>query len=474
MPSASQLDPTPASPQRATPSSVICQRICKIVFSTALITSVATFIAPLATAQDLGEIARQERAKKQNNPAPPATHVYTNEDVKREEILTPEDKARFSATTQPAAVKPPQSATQLATESTPPGNADRPIGARPSIPIPSTAPNATSAPSRNSVRQSAAQKTNQIPAPKNISSAPTIRAKTGASPTTRAYISAASTTDAKSVPAPSMQPTPIPVAAANPVAQIASAITDAPTPATVPLDQMPLGDVARYYRARKRQLALANAQIDPGPVNAPSSPTLATTSPATTPLNQMPLGDVARYYRAKKREEDAAIASAAASTPETNPVPSFSAAPARVQTAPSQSATARPSKVSSSPYPLAIATMPLASVKPAPTRAPRPHPSSIRPTAHRTIARNSIAISSIASQPISRPTTSHPLVAPKRSVGGQATSIRISSGDTLWQLARKYLGAGTRWHELTSLNPNIQDPHRLQIGAQLVLHPSSA
>jgi nucleoid-associated protein YgaU len=120
---------------------------------------------------------------------------------------------------------------------------------------------------------------------------------------------------------------------------------------------------------------------------------------------------------------------------------------------------------------LTLAAMPLATMKSPPTRASRPHPSPIIPAAHRVTARRPIATSSVATRPTARPTTPHRLVAPKRSVGGNATSIRISSGDTLWQLARKYLGTGSRWHELAALNPNIQNPRRLQIGAQLVLHP---
>jgi nucleoid-associated protein YgaU len=438
MPSAPQLDPRPASHQSAAQRSVIY----RLIFSTALIASAAAFIAPLANAQDLGEIARQERAKKQSNPAPPATHVYTNEDVKREEILTPEDKTRFSATTQPANVKPAQSATQLASESTPPGNADRLIGARPQILIPTTTPKAILASAQNSIRQPIAQKIKQFSPQKNISSAPTMRAKTNPTPTTRANISAASSQP---------PPTPIPVAAAQPVTQVfaQTVINDAPSPAIVPLDQMPLGNVARYYRARKRQFALANAQIEPGPVNATSAPTVATTIPAPLQLSQMPLGDVARYYRAKKREEDAAIASFAASTPASNPVPPFSATP--VQSAPAQSAISRPSKVSTGRYPLTIATLPLASMKP-----PAASPDS--PPAARVRRHN-----------LTRTSPLVPTARPNRAVS-HATSIRVLRGDTLWQLARRYLGTGTRWRELISLNPTIQDPRHLQIGSQLVLH----
>jgi nucleoid-associated protein YgaU len=43
--------------------------------------------------QDLGDAARQERARRQHAPHR-ATHVYTNDDLKRAQILLPEDRAR--------------------------------------------------------------------------------------------------------------------------------------------------------------------------------------------------------------------------------------------------------------------------------------------------------------------------------------------------------------------------------------------
>jgi nucleoid-associated protein YgaU len=47
-------------------------------------------------AQSLGEVARQERGRKQSRPAG-SVHVYTNEDLQRPQILLPEDQARFQA-----------------------------------------------------------------------------------------------------------------------------------------------------------------------------------------------------------------------------------------------------------------------------------------------------------------------------------------------------------------------------------------
>lgn len=66
--------------------------------------------AASASAQNLGEIARRERAQKNQTP-PAATHVYTNEDLQRLQILVPEDRARFDANREnPATTATPNAA----------------------------------------------------------------------------------------------------------------------------------------------------------------------------------------------------------------------------------------------------------------------------------------------------------------------------------------------------------------------------
>jgi|GEM_PF-2525230 len=44
----------------------------------------------------------------------------------------------------------------------------------------------------------------------------------------------------------------------------------------------------------------------------------------------------------------------------------------------------------------------------------------------------------------------------------------IKQGDTLWALATKYLGAGTRWREIADLN-GITNPRTLQIGQVITI-----
>ncbi len=62
----------------------------------AVLACVLLFGVTLSFSQSLGDIARQERARKEHQPRR-ATRVYTEEDLARPKILAPEDHARFEA-----------------------------------------------------------------------------------------------------------------------------------------------------------------------------------------------------------------------------------------------------------------------------------------------------------------------------------------------------------------------------------------
>jgi len=55
------------------------------------------------------------------------------------------------------------------------------------------------------------------------------------------------------------------------------------------------------------------------------------------------------------------------------------------------------------------------------------------------------------------------------------TGVTIQPGDSLWKLARKHLGKGSRWPEFLAANASLVDPTRIQPGATLLLpHATSA
>src|SRR6267378_5995790 len=61
-----------------------------------LLFSWALFLTTECYAQDVTDAAKQERARKESQQKK-SKHVYTEEDLKRAQILTPEDRAQFEA-----------------------------------------------------------------------------------------------------------------------------------------------------------------------------------------------------------------------------------------------------------------------------------------------------------------------------------------------------------------------------------------
>jgi nucleoid-associated protein YgaU len=62
-----------------------------------LFVPLVVFFPNAVHAQDTADAARQERARKANQQKHTSPHVYTDEDLKRNKILTPEDQARVAA-----------------------------------------------------------------------------------------------------------------------------------------------------------------------------------------------------------------------------------------------------------------------------------------------------------------------------------------------------------------------------------------
>jgi len=165
-------------------------------------------------------------------------------------------------------------------------------------------------------------------------------------------------------------------------------------------------------QAKKKGQTLPAAEKPPEAIDAQSAPA------------QLPLGDIARQYRKQKQTRQ-----------------------------PQQSAE----------FHLPFSNPPLA----APIRPSPPlHPPSnrkdpfLRPLLHRpsiSVPAPALIAPSRPSVPMSHP--SSPIV----------HAVTVQRGDSLWKLALQNLGRGSRWRELLALNPGIEDPHKIEAGAQIYI-----
>ncbi len=71
-------------------------RFLRLCFPGIIFVSCTIFGAAQCSAQDVAEAARQERSQKQSKQKK-SKHVYTEQDLKRAQILTPEDRAQVEA-----------------------------------------------------------------------------------------------------------------------------------------------------------------------------------------------------------------------------------------------------------------------------------------------------------------------------------------------------------------------------------------
>jgi nucleoid-associated protein YgaU len=370
----------------------------------AVVVSLLLFTTIPAFAQTVADAARQERERKKAGTR--ATHVYTNEDLAKPQILVPEDQARVARG-------------DVATD---PVEASVPSGA----PVASSAPAQPLRPENSSVPVVSAsvqtrpktQEETLFPA-KPASSVHTHWSNTDNRPLT---VNAA--TKKATVPANSALTGP----QATPKGQIPPPDTHlpeqlqaaAPVSNATPILSIPM-------------LAAANLVTPTASSRANFVPTPVVSEPASVP--RPPIGIDTPKTVTVPIERSVADATS---------VPSPATQPSVTRE------TVRPS--------LTERTV----VRPTdPIQSPLAHPIQEDRLSKVTTKPNTQPVSAKASpSPDKYPAS---FVA-SMSAATESGTVQVQRGDSLWKLAQRYLRAGARWRELAKLNPQLEDPSLIRSG----------
>ncbi|HWN75598.1 MAG TPA: LysM peptidoglycan-binding domain-containing protein [Candidatus Udaeobacter sp.] len=240
------------------------------------------------------------------------------------------------------------------------------------------------------------------------------------------------------------------------------------------------------------------AQVEARTNNSPAAPVAPADPSVSAEKNSAPesLGEVARRYRRQKLENAQAAEAAKQQPPSRFPMnlsqPSFAApvqaaAPPvlslvapnshpRPQATPLQNiAPARPDPFSRQRFSPALPNerapfTPNFSAPPKPAislTAPAPHAPAVHAVPPAAAAQKLL----LPAKPVpARPSLAPPNAPATPSINHlSGNQIRIQPGDSLWKLARRHLGCGSRWSDLLAANPTISDPLHLQPGAVLVV-----
>lgn len=226
-------------------------------------------------------------------------------------------------------------------------------------------------------------------------------------------------------------------------------------------------DQARV-EARKKQQATTPAEQN------------AQTLPADSGQQTESLGEVARRYRREKAERGAEQATKKNFTPFPYAVPDQTLGAPRPEIAPLKGITANrgnttDSNLNEAPK-LAPSFVPRVS-SPGGKLHPRispfqPRPLLAIPRAVGVATAIPPALRTAPAIPPVPPRVEHTAPArpsPSSTMAGLKT-LQVQKGDSWWRLAERHLGSGTRWHELQSLNPAVnQQPELLKLGTIVVV-----
>jgi LysM repeat protein len=486
----------------------------RLTCSGILIISCTVFGFSQCYAQDVADAARQEQARKQNQQKK-SKHVYTDEDLKRAQILTPEDRSEVEAR---KLQQPPPPGTEdaqdpLDAQTLPP---DAPLGdvarryrkqreslrlqqaaqfhlpfvdervhatPKPSVPAeikpPALAsPNPRVMPLRTKISIPAPPQEEPFQLP--VKRSPFERPRVFLSTPPRVATSHPDTNQVTppqppAVSAAPVRPSTIPVAPAKPAAPPPVVRLNAPTRMTPRVT--PAQPAAPAVRTAPSQPSTLSVKPSEPAAPMPDFSVMPSPAFAVRVSPTQPAAPVVPVAPAQSAALPVAPSKPAAPAPDFSLMPSPALA---VRVSPKQTtapvvpaAPANPSSLSMTPSKPSAPT-PDFSVMPSPRPAVRLAPTQpVAPVVHPTPSKRPVlgVAPSQPAAPVVRVAPSQP-AAPERTapVGpAKLNVITVQPGDSLWKLAQQNLGEALRWHDLLAANPAIVDPNHIVAGSHLFL-----
>jgi len=361
-------------------------------------------------AQDVGEAARQERARKAAQ-AQPRNHIYTNDDLKRSKILTPQQRARIEARKKnspgvvPPADQPAQSLDAANSSSSPAeslGDVARRFRREKAA---RQAEQALKVPPRSGFPMRLSQPSLAAPAPLRAppSSAAAPRLKSARPPMV---------TTAPAKRDPFARPLGVPLSAAQSRAAIPASSSPArvsPVGPVAPVQPPALAAAPRNQRVPKKEIAPA-ISLNVAPNVAPSgAPTLAAPGSLSAPS-------------ATTRSDSHATIT--------------------IHSGDSLWRLSRRHLGKGARWPEWLAS----------------NPGLVDPS------RIQAGATLLLPQAVSLPDATRQSSRPRK--------ISVQKGDSLWKIASAQLGSGTFWHCLAGANPQLQDPDHIYPGQSLAVPAS--
>jgi len=435
-----------------------------------------------SSAQDVADAARQERARKESQHKKPK-HIYTEEDLKRAQILTPEDRAELEAKRNEQ-LPSDTDKTEEALDNLPLGTDVSASGLAPENslnPLPPDAPLGDVARYYRRWKISQALRHEQqfplaIPKAPVLASPKPMEPLRGPIPLSEPVAPRFDSTQRL------LQPT-------RPSRPVLNPAPPEFVPFQPPVKRSPFAR-PKFFTAEPPRVSSsrpAPPSLAPEPPAKPTKPValgrpsrpLITATPSKPMAHVNPPAIVAPLDATKPLDSANPVAPVQPSKPFVagNPSkpflpPSKSAEPIAPVNPPAIAWTLNPAK------PLASAT-PVAPVQPSkPFVAGNPS----KPVAPSKSAEPAAPVNPPVlvaplrpAEPLASATPSAPVapVMPSKSTAPMATLkplvVTVKHGDSLWKLAEEHLGQGLRWHELLVANPNIHDANHIEAGSQIFL-----